>query len=458
MAAGGIKNMLLKFCSIILLFLLLPLQGQQKAPFKLSQENINFIESLPKDFKYGWVKVPENYQKSKARKIHMFYYWRPVKGNASPLIFFNGGPGFHMHTYFKKVLQKVPGIPMVFIDQRGSGASSPLPELINKKSILRYKNYLSRSIVLDAEILRKKLFGEKKWLICGHSFGSIIVQRYLTMHPESIESAHAHGWATTSKPQKAPMMRLLKHKETLDAYFKKYPEDRQIYIKLKQLIDDDDYIQNKEGLKYVGMSLVHQYGLSTFGFPEYWKMNHDFLKNQVNASGKVNKKIFLSFAHDFIFKWSGIDLKVSVLNIVFNRQEAYVTSNDSLSGFYKKLFKELKNNNNDPSQWLVGEEAMAHMGLRHKFTELADTMKLGNADFITPGKLMKSLKKHPHLKLYLYSSSKDSFSPPELYEEMVNTLENKVIYTEFKNGGHGDIFEKAQIWNMIQERAKITTE
>ena len=90
MAAGGIKNMLLKFCSIILLFLLLPLQGQQKAPFKLSQENINFIQSLPKDFKYGWVEVPENYQKPKTAKIHMFYYWRPVKGNVSPLIFFNG--------------------------------------------------------------------------------------------------------------------------------------------------------------------------------------------------------------------------------------------------------------------------------------------------------------------------------------------------------------------------------
>ena len=106
----------------------------------------------------------------------------------------------------------------------------------------------------------------------------------------------------------------------------------------------------------------------------------------------------------------------------------------------------------------MGEEAMAHMGLRHKFIELADTMKLGNADFITPIELMKSLKKYPHLKLYLYSSSKDSFSPPELYEEMVNTLGKKVIYTEFKNGGHGDIFEKAQIWNMIQERAKTTTE
>jgi hypothetical protein len=194
--------------------------------------------------------------------------------------------------------------------------------------------------------------------------------------------------------------------------------------------------------------------LSTFGITTYWKLSHDYMNSNIlDSSGEVDVAAFKNFVQGLIFNVAMLDQYNSVLNVVFNRQEAYVTNGQSLTAFYKDIFKRLKAAGNDPADWLIGEEAMAHMGLRNKFVKIADNYDFGKSDSIKPADLLKSLKKHPDLKFYLYASAFDSFSPPDHYKELVNLLGSKVKYTLFKDGGHENMYEKQLVWDNVRREA-----
>ena len=97
-------------------FLLTSLASQEKAPFQLSIEAKRFIASLPPQMKYGWVEVPEIYEKPDGKKIHIFYYWRPVENSkAVPVTFFNGGPGFTSHKTYYKVLSRLTWMLQLYL-------------------------------------------------------------------------------------------------------------------------------------------------------------------------------------------------------------------------------------------------------------------------------------------------------------------------------------------------------
>ncbi|MCM8532665.1 MAG: alpha/beta hydrolase, partial [Lentisphaeraceae bacterium] len=195
--------------------------GQERAPFKLTTEQQKFLRSLPEDYTYGWVEVPEDYSKPSGQKIHVFYYGvKPSIKKSIPVLVLNGGPGDGNHGYYMRFSKSIENLNLIFMDQRGAGLSTPYPEL-KDENVLRYKHYLSEAIVRDSEVIRQKLFNKKKWIILGHSFGSLIAHRYIAMYPNSLDSAHAHGWGLFPKPQEIPKMRLLAHKKNLDEYLKR---------------------------------------------------------------------------------------------------------------------------------------------------------------------------------------------------------------------------------------------
>ncbi|MCM8536283.1 MAG: alpha/beta hydrolase [Lentisphaeraceae bacterium] len=188
------------------LFFLLTFSGvsREKAPFQLTFEQQEFIQSLPQDYTYGWVKVPEDYSKPEGRQIHVFYYGvKPSVKKSVPVLMLNGGPGDGTHGYYKKFSQSVDSISIIFMDQRGAGLSTRYPEL-KEENVIRYKHYLSEAIVRDAEAIRKKLFNKQKWIALGHSFGSLIAHRYVAMYPNSLHSVHVHGWGLFPNPEEIP--------------------------------------------------------------------------------------------------------------------------------------------------------------------------------------------------------------------------------------------------------------
>ena len=182
---------------------------------ELSQRDQQYIENLPPQVVYDWVPVPENYALPNDDKIKVFYEYRLpnlTNKNKRPICFFYGGPGLDARASIPTLLAMTKEHGILIIHQRGTGLSSPLPEIKSEQDILRLKQYLSRAIVEDAELIRQKLFAQQKWIVTGQSFGSLIIQRYLTLYPQSLYSAHAHGFAATSLPTPFAEARIRKHK------------------------------------------------------------------------------------------------------------------------------------------------------------------------------------------------------------------------------------------------------
>ena len=441
------------FRKFILTFALLltSLSALEKAPFKLSEEAQKFISSLPSQMKYGWVEVPEKYEKPEGKKLYIFYYWRPVNNkNAVPVTFFNGGPGFTSHKSYHRILSRLHGAPVVFIDQRGTGASSPYPKL-EEDNINIYEYYLSRNIVHDAEAIRKKLFGDKKWIVTGSSFGSMIAQRYITLYPNSLKSSHGFGWAAYEKPTDIPLLRLRKHKEVLDKYFEAYPEMKSLFGKLKKSLGEYDFL-SKDGFKIDKDAMMGFYGLLTIGFPSYWELSSSSINNQLlDPAGNINKIQFNKFMYNMLFQYMDMSERTAVINVIFNRKEGYVTGNVSLSEHYNNLFEILKKEGSNPEEWLIPEEALGHQGLTGKILAKSDKIKLISTDLLSPENVISGLSKNRSLKLYLYSGELDTLSPPEIFTSIKNKAHPQVHYENFIGIGHEGTYSGNRFWIPVRK-------
>ncbi len=156
------------------------------------------LENLDSNWRYDKIEVPFDWEYPEtSEKIEVYYYFKnqALVQNKVPIIFINGGPtissiaGIPIFSKIKKLNEE----NLILMDQRGTGCSTPFLEPTDK-NIENFKKYGSESIVTDAEAIRKKMFGEKKWKVYGQSFGGLTSFRYLEMFPNSIESAHIHGF------------------------------------------------------------------------------------------------------------------------------------------------------------------------------------------------------------------------------------------------------------------------
>ncbi|MEV4471378.1 alpha/beta fold hydrolase [Nonomuraea sp. NPDC049504] len=112
------------------------------------------------------------------------------------LCFLNGGPG-----------SKAPRPPapawltvalrthrVLLLDQRGTGRSTPLhARAAAGWSDAELATYIGRlradSIVADAEIVRRRLAGDRPWTTLGQSYGGFVTMTYLSMAPEDSPAA-----------------------------------------------------------------------------------------------------------------------------------------------------------------------------------------------------------------------------------------------------------------------------
>ncbi len=185
-----------------------------------------FIQKLPSDYFHDFVWVSENPNDSDSPKIQIFYYGNK-NTSQTPVVFFNGGPTSNSRGDFQ-VLRKTQlehseyaAIPFVFIDQRGTGCSTPFPRITGLAELPRLALYGSEGIVSDAEVIRKKLLGNRPWKIFGQSYGGMIVHRYVTQAPESVESASSHGFALTKDALATLTARIASQKRVVQSYLAK---------------------------------------------------------------------------------------------------------------------------------------------------------------------------------------------------------------------------------------------
>lgn len=88
---------------------------------------------------------------------------------------------------------------VILLDQRGTGRSGAVtsttigtfPDARTAASYLAC--FRADAIVADAEDLRTRIFGGRRWSTLGQSYGGFLTLTYLSRHPEAIEAAFVTG-------------------------------------------------------------------------------------------------------------------------------------------------------------------------------------------------------------------------------------------------------------------------
>ncbi|TKA22389.1 hypothetical protein B0A50_08271 [Salinomyces thailandicus] len=165
------------------------------------------------------------------------------KDNEQPpwMLYLQGGPGMYCRSpqhypWTQTILEK--GYQMLFLDQRGTGLSTPITASTlqmrgNSDEQARYlKLFRADTIVKDAEAIRLALTAKcaeetKRWTIMGQSFGGFCSISYLSFHPEGLREAFLFGGLQPLVKSPDDVYRRL-YKKVIrrnEAYYAKYPDD-----------------------------------------------------------------------------------------------------------------------------------------------------------------------------------------------------------------------------------------
>ena len=110
------------------------------------------------------------------RDLHQLYLEEYGKVNGIPVIFLHGGPGSGCANWQKKLFNsKIYRV--IFLDQRGSGKSTP-------KRLL--KKNTTTDLIKDIEFIRIYLEIDK-WFVVGGSWGSTLAIAYAEKYPKRVK-------------------------------------------------------------------------------------------------------------------------------------------------------------------------------------------------------------------------------------------------------------------------------
>lgn len=407
---------------------------------------LKFIQSLPKDYFHGYVTVPEDPSLPNGTQLQIFYYGKPVSGQM-PVAVFNGGPTSNSHSTYG-VLSRIQAgnsdyapIPFVYIDQRGTGCSTPYPRITTYPALSSLALYGSRGIVRDAEAIRQKLVGDKPWKILGQSYGGMIVHRYVTMAPMSIASATSHGFALTLDPYETILQRIASQNHTLLGYFAKYPDDQATLQMLNtQLAGGKCFAHGDE--KICGLSVLSPF-ISALGFVDQWAWIHHWLSAMQTHGG-----IFQDWIDRVIFAAGARpDTSARLADAVIWHNE--MTFASLYPDLCHRIYADLTSRGQNPNSWLL-TECSAEMNLSGGPGETMGYIQDLPQDLISPDAFAASLRAYPSLKFYLYSGDLDPYSPVAIFKDELAATKNLLTYFEFPNSGHDGFYSEDLVWrNML---------
>ncbi len=122
--------------------------------------------------------------------LHTIYWEEVGNPNGVPVLFLHGGPGAGLSPQHRRFFDP-QHYRVILFDQRGAGKSTPLGEWRNNSTDL---------LISDIERLRA-LFGIKRWLVFGGSWGSTLALAYGQAHPEHCLGFVLRGIFLCTKPE-----------------------------------------------------------------------------------------------------------------------------------------------------------------------------------------------------------------------------------------------------------------
>lgn len=435
-------------------------------PFLISPSCEEFITKLPVDTKYDWISVPEDRNLvSSSKNLFIFYYYKDFSSfpkNSLPTLFLNGGPGSTSRWSYK-VLSKTKEfnqIPFIFMDQRGTGCSSPFPYLENTQTGLYLASlYGTREIVEDAESIRERLLGNLKWNIFGHSFGGLVAYRYIILHADHLQSSFIHGSSLMTDGTEWVKRRMLAQRRIGKEYLKIYPDDSKIISKAKSLLKEDtcstnvglDPITKKEVFvdETCGNNLIESELTGTLSFPSEWADLHDSIQQILDPkTGELSSTFFTSLTQKNILSSQQVG---RIYNMFISNTQDFA-GGLGLPDSCRAAYNEVEKSGIDMKEWFLNE---CYGELTWKFAAEKELANEVGKDLITIDALENSILQNPKMKLHLYSSELDGMVPVETYDELLKRLSSKIAYKHFMRTGHDGFYLESELLNEILLNSKI---
>jgi pimeloyl-ACP methyl ester carboxylesterase len=251
--------------------------------------------------------IPLDHEEPDGEKITVFAREVVSIANANRdnmpwLIFFQGGPGFPSPRPTSKggwLNRALQDYRVLFLDQRGTGLSSPITfQTLAKfdspeKQASYLKHFRADAIVKDAEFIRKVLLKpEQRWTALGQSYGGFCLTHYLSTAPDGLAGVLITGGlppltAHVDDIYRATYKRVLgKNKK----YFDCYPTDDE---KVREIIE---ILQSHSVKLPDGGTLTpqrfQQLGIA-FGMHEGFEFVHYLLEESILSA--KNYKVELSY-------------------------------------------------------------------------------------------------------------------------------------------------------------------
>lgn len=409
----------------------------------------DFRKKLPKGWLQGFAEVPEDWRAPTGRKIKIFYYGKKPPAGDLPTVFFNGGPGESSHASFDAFQATDQGrdLAMIYFDQRGTGCSTPYPVGQDVPTLKRLLLYGSRAIVLDAEAIRKKLFGTAQWRAFGQSYGGYIVHRYLEVAPDGLATALAHGAAIYQDDGEFTKLRLLAQKRSTARFFTAHPMAKAALVKARSQITPTTCFQDK-WQKVCGPAIL-DYLVYFLAYESSWISLSSLMQN-LATNIKVALPDFVT--NNILTERSTSLLPASVIGLI----EAPPESPDAKGrGSCEVALSRLAAKGEKAELWLLNEcryyTAVTSLA---QPTNDALSQTTFDPDPFRLDAVLASLKARPKLKLYLYASKNDPLVPADAFVDEAKVLGKLVKFRYLKASGHEGFLTEPRVWKDLEATRK----
>ncbi|MBL7715067.1 MAG: alpha/beta hydrolase [Bdellovibrionales bacterium] len=407
-----------------------------------------YVQGLPAEIETDFIMVPEDWDNPTASPlIPIFFYAPDLYQNQKWIAYFNGGPGGSTHgiyAYFKKYTPLSAGVPFLYIDQRGTGCSGSFPEVpVTLEGAKRMALYGTRSIVRDAEAVRRHLLKDKPWGIFGQSYGGYIVHRYIALYPKSVEHAVVQGASLMDNGIRWVETRLLAQQRAATEYLKQYPGDAEILEKARSQVPAD-YCQGNQTAVACGPGLLDGIAWGQIAFPKGWPNLHKTYAGLLKADGTL----------DLAYLGTLIPKQVDATDSMADFLVAVVPGRELPGGLLntwscQKAVPRMKRKGIDTNSWFYSE-CRGALSIQAKYDSFLK--KIVKDDSIRLKDVHRSLKKNPGLQFHLFSGELDTFVARESYQQEVKKLGRLANFSfmNVMNIGH-DWTNSKEVWAALKK-------
>lgn len=389
----------------------------------LSGECRAFIAGLPPGFGHGFVQGRGG--------VPVFYYGR-FDGGGAPVAFVNGGPGADSRRIFKRFAELVPP-PFVFFDQRGTGCSGSFESAPADQ-------FSSESIVRDMELIRKTLFGGRRWKVFGQSFGSLVVHRYVQTAPEGLAAGYAHGFGLMADPGGYREASKLYAAAAARRYYEAHPDDR---ARVAALLRRSCPGLAGEAAAACGARVLPDWGSRMIDPADWPKLREELARSEPRAAEEPQA------AREEPEAPAGKPLsarETAIHTIV--RQEYLPPSYDPADPFSCRRGRRALAARHPPEEaalfWSCDEYTGAKKELYARNVGLP-------VSYLSLAEFKRALEASPWVKFYLYSGEHDPYSPPPYFEDEARELKGRITYRLLPGGGHFDHNRKEVLEDLARE-------